>query len=163
MAALASALVVFASSSVDITHQHAITVALTARITSKGLTNLHSWPLGNPDNLAGASFPFFGAAGYAGSGGLYLGVQLGGGYSPGVLTATFTERPLKVTVAAANVVDPAVADIAVTGDLMVIAQNPNQVSVFRIQKSGSLKLLSTTTIDEQGEGLFSLSIFPNTR
>jgi len=35
--------------------------------------------------------------------------------------------------------------------------------VFRIQKSGSLKLLSTTIIDEQGEGLFSLSIFPNTR
>jgi hypothetical protein len=26
--------------------------------------------------------------------------------------------------------------------------------VFRIQKNGSLKLLSTTTIDEQGEGLF---------
>jgi len=35
--------------------------------------------------------------------------------------------------------------------------------VFRIQKNGSLKLLSTTIIDEQGEGLFSLSIFPNTR
>ncbi len=46
---------------------------------------------------------------------------------------------------------------------MVVAQYPNQISVFRIQKDGSLKLLSTTTIDEQGEGLFSLSIFPNTR
>jgi len=51
----------------------------------------------------------------------------------------------------------------VTGNLTVIAQYPNQISVFRIQKDGSLKLLSTTTIDEHGEGMFSLSIFPNTR
>jgi 6-phosphogluconolactonase (cycloisomerase 2 family) len=158
-----SALVVFASSSVDVTHQHAIPVALTARITSKGLTNPHSWPLTNSANLAEASFPFFDGAGYAGSGNLYFGVENGGGYSPGVLTTTFTERPLKLTVAAATVVDPEVADIAVTGNLMVIAQPFNQIAVFRIKKNGSLKLLSTTTIDDQGEGLFSLSIFPNTR
>jgi len=60
-------------------------------------------------------------------------------------------------------VDPDVGNIAVTGNLVVVAQPPNQIGVFRIQKSGSLKLLSTTIIDEQGEGLFSLSIFPNTR
>jgi hypothetical protein len=63
----------------------------------------------------------------------------------------------------ATVVDPDVGNIAVTGNLMVVAQPPNQIGVFRIQKNGSLKLLSTTIIDEQGEGLFSLSIFPNTR
>jgi hypothetical protein len=70
---------------------------------------------------------------------------------------------MKFTVTRATIVGPEVANIAVTGNLMVIAQYPNQIGVFRIQKNGSLKLLSTTTIDEQGEGLFSLSIFPNTR
>jgi hypothetical protein len=54
-------------------------------------------------------------------------------------------------------------NIAVTGNLMVIAEYPNQIAVFRINSDGSLTLLTTTTIDEQGEGLFSLSVFPNTR
>jgi hypothetical protein len=44
----------------------------------------------------------------------------------------------------------------------LIAEYPDQIGVFRIQTNGSLKLLSTAAIDEQGEGLFSLSIFPNT-
>jgi hypothetical protein len=42
-------------------------------------------------------------------------------------------------------------NIAVTGNLMVIAEYPNQIGVFRIQKDGSLKLLTTKSIDEQGE------------
>lgn len=62
-----------------------------------------------------------------------------------------------------NAPDGQDGNIAVTGNIMVVAQYPDQISVFRIQKDGSLKLLSTKTIDEQGEGLFSLSIFPNTR
>jgi hypothetical protein len=70
---------------------------------------------------------------------------------------------MKFTVVNATVVDPQVANIAVAENLMVVAQPPNQIGVFRIQKDGSLKLLSTTAIDEQGESLFSLSIFPNTR
>jgi len=77
--------------------------------------------------------------------------------------STFTESPMKFTVVNATVVDPQVANIAVAENLMVVAQPPNQIGVFRIQKDGSLKLLSTTAIDEQGESLFSLSIFPNTR
>jgi hypothetical protein len=71
---------------------------------------------------------------------------------------------MKFTVTNATIVNPGqVGNVAVTGNTMVVAQYPNQIGVFRIQKDGSLKLLSTATIDEQGEGLFSLSIFPNTR
>ncbi len=158
-----SRFVVVASSSVDIRHQYAIPVAVTARITAKGLSNLRAWPLKNSAGLAEGNFPFFGATGYGGSGPLYFGVMEVGGYNPGVLTVNFVEKPMSFTVTNATVVSPSVADIAVTGNTMVIAQNPDQISVFRIKKDGSLKLLSTTTIDEPGEGLFSLSIFPNTR
>jgi hypothetical protein len=158
-----SKFVVFASDAVDITRQHGVAVALTSRITSTGLVNPRVWVLKNSTSLAGAIFPFFGGGGYAGSGDLYFGVRTGGsGYNPGVLTTHFTESPLSFTVANATVVDPEVANIAVTGNVMVVAQPPDHIGVFRIQKDGSLKLLSTTTIDKQGEGLFSLSIFPNT-
>ena len=158
-----SKFVVFGSNAVDVRRQHSVPVALTARITSTGLVNPRVWVLKNAANLAAAIFPFFSAAGYAGSGDLYFGVESGGGYSPGVLTTHFTESPMGFKVTNATVVDPQVGNIAVTGNLMVVAQYPNQIAAFRIQRDGSLKLLSTTTIDEQGEGLFSLSIFPNTR
>jgi hypothetical protein len=155
---------VFASNAVDVTRQHSIAVALTARITPAGLVHPRVWVLKNSATLAAAIFPFFSAAGYAGSGDLYFGVEGGGaGYSPGVLTTHFTESPMSFEVTNATVVDPDVGNIAVTGNLMVVAQPPNQIGVFRIKKDGSLKLLSTTTVDGQGEGLFSLSIFPNTR
>jgi hypothetical protein len=114
-------------------------------------------------------FPFFSAAAYNGSGDLYFGVQgedFGGGTDAGVLTASFTEHPLSIKLENATVVNgPPHLDgnIAVTRDLMVIAEYPNQIGVFHINSDGSLTLLTTTTIDEQGEGLFSLSIFPNTR
>ncbi len=114
-------------------------------------------------NLRFNIFPFLSAAGYNGSGTIYLGVTSGGALNPGVLTADFTEKPVRFAVTNSTVARPEVGNIVVTGNLMVVAQYPNQISVFRIKKDGSLKLLSTTTIDEQGEGLFSLSIFPNTR
>ncbi len=154
---------VFASSITNITHQYGIPVALTARITSSGLTSPRIWALKNSSGLEVNYFPFFSAAGYAGSGDLYFGMENFGDSTPGVLTTHFTESPMSFTVANATVVDPQVGNIAVTGNLMVVAKPPDQIGVFRINKNGSLKLLSTTTIDEQGEGLFSLSIFPNTR
>jgi 6-phosphogluconolactonase (cycloisomerase 2 family) len=152
---------VFASTAADIRRQHAVAVALTARITSTGLVNPRVWVLKNSANLAAAIFPFFSAAGYAGSGNLYFGVWASG--PSGVLTSSFQEKPMKFTVTNAIVAGPDVGNIAVTGNLMVVAQYPNQIQVFRIKKDGSLTLLTTTTIDDQGEGLFSLSIFPNTR
>jgi hypothetical protein len=157
-----SKFVVFGSNAVDIRRQHPLPVALTARITSTGLVDPHVWVLKNSANLVSAIFPFFGAAAYAGSGDLFFGAWASGG-PPGVLTAQFTESPMGFKVTNATVVDPEVGNIAVTGNVMVVAEVPDKIGVFRIQKDGSLKLLSTTTIDEAGEGLFSLSIFPNTR
>jgi hypothetical protein len=159
---------VFASYAPNITRQSFVPVALTSRISPVGLTNPRTWNLKNSTNMYNNIFPFFDAAAYAGSGDLYFGVQGTGvdGNAPGVLTASFTEHPLSIKLKNATVVNaPQLLDgnIAVTGNVMVIAEYPNQIAVFRINSDGSLTLLSTTTIDEQGEGLFSLSIFPNTR
>jgi hypothetical protein len=160
---------VFASLALTVTRQNAFPVGLTVRITPTGLVNPRVWSLKNSTNMVNNIFPFFSAAAFSGSGDLYFGVQgedFGGGTDAGVLTASFTEHPLSIKLKNATVVnvpDRTDGNIAVTGDLMVIAQYPNQIGVFRISKDGSLKLLSTTTIDQQGEGLFSLSIFPNTR
>jgi hypothetical protein len=130
---------VFASSITNITHQYGIPVALTARISPSGLINPRIWVLKNSSDLRVNYFPFFSAAGYAGSGDLYFGVESAGqGYSPGVLTTRFTEHPMSFTVINATVIGPQVGNIAVTGTIMVIAQPPNQIGVFRIKKNGSL-------------------------
>jgi len=154
-------LVMFASFPPDV--RSTFPVMLTAQITSSGLINPKVRALTTEKDLRFNIFPFLSAAAYEGNGTIYLGVTTGGVSTPGVLTADFTEKPLHFAVTNSTVVQPQVGNIAVTGNVMVIAEYPNQIGVFRIQKDGSLKLLSTTTIDEQGEGLFSLSIFPNTR
>jgi hypothetical protein len=158
-----SRVAIFASYAPDARREHMIPVMLTAAITSKGLANPKVRSLTLEKDLRFNIFPFLSSAAYEGSGTVYLGVTTGGGSTPGILTADFTEKPVHFAVTNSTVVQPQVGNIAVTGNIMVIAEYPNQIGVFRIQKSGSLKLLSTTTIDEQGEGLFSLSIFPNTR
>ena len=158
-----SRVAIFASYAPDVRREHMIPVMLTAAITSKGLANPKVRSLTLEKDLRFNIFPFLSSAAYEGSGTVYLGVTTGGGSTPGILTADFTEKPVHFAVTNSTVVQPQVGNIAVTGNIMVIAEYPNQIGVFRIQKSGSLKLLSTTTIDEQGEGLFSLSIFPNTR
>jgi hypothetical protein len=157
--------VVLSSLALTVDRQDAFPVALTARITSTGLVNPRVWALKNSAGLVANFFTFFSAAGYAGSGEVYFGTQGQSGVEPGVLTTNFTERPLSFKVKNATMVTSQALEgnIAVTGDLMVIAEYPNQIGVFRINSDGSLTLLTTTTIDQQGEGLFSLSIFPSTR
>jgi hypothetical protein len=155
-------LVIFASFPADV--RSTFPVMLTARITPRGLTDPKVRRLPVENDLRLNTFPLLSASGYTGNGPIYLGLTSGNGqYSPGVLTASFTEKPVKFAVTNSTVANPEVGNIAVTGNTMVVAQYPNQIAVFRIKKDGSLKLLSTTTIDEQGEGMFSLSIFPNTR
>jgi len=46
---------------------------------------------------------------------------------------------------------------------MVVAEYPNQIGVFSVNPDGSLTELSTTTIKTEDPGMFSLSLFPNTR
>jgi hypothetical protein len=155
---------VFQSYAPDARRLNIVPVVLTTRITSQGLTNPTVRTLPIQDDLRAGDFPFLSAGAYEGSGIVYLGVFSDGGQSsPGVLTADFTEKPVHFAVTSSTVANPEVGNIAVTGNTLVMAQYPNQISVFRIKKDGSLKLLSTTTINEQGEGLFSLSIFPDKR
>ena len=158
---------VFASIGEDARRQHPLPVAITTRITPQGLVSTRIWNLKNSAGLFANYFPFFGASAYTGLGAMYFAIQGQPGLNPGVLTANFNEHPLSIKLNSAVTIENGPEDldgnIAVTANLIVIAQYPKQISVFRIKKSGSLTLLSTTTIDEQGEGLFSLSVFPNTR
>jgi 6-phosphogluconolactonase (cycloisomerase 2 family) len=154
----------FSSFAPDVRRERMVPLMLTAQITPEGLVNPLVKNLTLENDLRLNIFPFMGAAAYKGSGQVYLGVTSGNGqYNAGVLTADFTEKPVKFAITNSTVANPEVGNIAVTGNTLVMAQYPNQISVFRIKKNGSLKLLSTTTLNEQGEGLFSLSIFPNTR
>lgn len=141
--------------------------AMTAEITATGLVNPRAWPLANSERIVGAWYPFLSAAAYAGSGPLYFGAIGTGNQKQyaGILTATFTEKPLSIALTTGTVIHPPdISDcaIAVTGNLVVIAQYYNQIAVFKINADGSVTPLSTT-VDSDAGSLFSLSLFPNTR
>lgn len=135
---------------------------LTANLTSKGLTNPQVWSLPNSVNVGGGEgFPFFSAAGYSGSGYLYVGISGFPPQLPGVTTVSFTESPLDLKVANTTVVESSSmvdAAIAATGNTMVILEPPNVIGVFRINTDGSITPLTTTESNAS-----SLSIYPNTR
>lgn len=136
-------------------------IAIVCRLTPTGLINPRGWSLySHGGQVVGANqTPFFGAAGYVGSGNLYFGMQ------HGVVTTSFVEKPLRISVTNATLIAPTFADgaIAATGDLMVVAEYPNQIGVFSVSADGSLTELSATTLQGNGVLMFSLSIFPNTR
>jgi hypothetical protein len=142
--------------------------AYVARITPTGLKDLRMWVLASPQQAAQNTIPFFSAAGYGGAGNLYFGA-IGGGSEKtpsAVITTNFTESPLTLSVVSITQIDsPQFRDgaIAATGDIMVVAEFPNQIGVYQINPDGSLTQLSTTTVTGNEIGLFSLSIFPNTR
>jgi hypothetical protein len=135
-----------------------VPIAFSARLSNGPLGQLRAWSLYNSSNVSGNNLPFFSASGYAGSGNLFFGMD------NGVVTANFTENPLKISVTSA--IDfPSIigGGIAVTGNLLIQAVYPNQISVFLINSDGSLTPLTTTQLDYSDIGLFSLSVFPETR
>jgi hypothetical protein len=152
--------VVFASG-VSSGVRHGTQIAITCEVTSAGLINPRGWSLYSPAGLelGPDQIPFFNAAGYAGSGNLYFGMQYG------AMTTSFKERPLKIEVTNTTLIIPPVYDgaIAVAGGLMVVAEYPNQIGVFSINADGSLTELSTATLNGEKVAMFSLSIFPSTR
>jgi WD40 repeat protein len=157
--------VVFASNWTS-PNQAIIPIAISALITPSGFKQSRGWSLKNDALLGQNSVPFFSAAGFEGSGNIYFGTVGNSGF-PGVITANFSEKPLKIDFTAATAVDIPfgyfVGAIAATGNTMVIAEYPNEIGVYRINQDGSLTQLSTTTVTGNEIGVFSLSVFPNTR
>ncbi len=133
--------------------------AFSARITNQGFEQPQQWNLLNSAHVVGNNVPFLSAAAYAGSGNLYFGI------SNGVVTTNFTENPFKIAVSNATEILPTESDaaIAVTGNMLIMAEYPNQIGVFAINQDGSLSELSTTVLNGQDTGITSLSIFPATR
>ncbi len=135
--------------------------AFTAKITPQGLTGFKAFSLANPNGLKQNTAPFLSAAAYAGSGNLYFGFS----HPAGAMTANFTENPATVApINSTSISPPGGYDgsIAVTGNIMVVAEYPNVVGVFRINSDGTLSPLSTNTV-AGATGLISISLFPATR
>jgi hypothetical protein len=157
-----SKLVIFAGSFFN--GENVWPVALSANISPAGLTGLRGWSLWNKAGL-GEDFeenfvPFFGASGYSGSGSLYFGL------GNGVITTAFEEKPEKISVVNATTIQfPELlgAAMAVSGNVLVQSQYPNELLTFSINSDGSLTLLSTTTLTDRLDSMFSFSLFPNTR
>jgi hypothetical protein len=133
--------------------------AFSAQITNQGFVHPRQWDLVNSAHVGGNNVPFLSANAYEGSGNLYFGM------GNGVETTNFTENPPKITLSNTTEILETKSDaaIAVTGNMLVMAEYPNQIGVFMINQDGSLSELSTTTLNSQYLGITSLSIFPSTR
>lgn len=163
-----------ASSGIDFTRDSKIAVfaavqtVYLARITPTGLKDPRSWILTTRQQANGIANPFFSAAGYNGSGNLYFGA-IGGGIQSlpsAVITTNFTEKPPSITLTNITQIDsPKLQDgaIAATGNIMVVAEFPNEIGVFQINADGSLTQRTSTTVTGNDVGAFSLSVFPITR
>jgi len=140
--------------------QGSLPVAYAANITPAGLVRPRIWSLKNSQAANGNNVAFFSTDGYDGSGSLFFGM------ANGVVTANFTEKPVKITPTNATLIQATLQGngaTAVLGNLMIIAEIPNQIGVFSINSDGSLSELSTAIIPQSNAGMFSLSVFPNSR
>lgn len=142
---------------------------LAASITPGGLKNETVIKLNNTGNLStNANVPFLNAAGYHGAGALFLGICGGGpGTQPGIVTTVFSEGRRTVRVIAATPIEsPEQVDglIASAGKFMVISEWPNVLQVFTINPDGTLTPTAQgPVINENGDGVYSFSIFPESR
>jgi hypothetical protein len=139
-----------------------LSTALFAEITANGLVGPRVALLKNSLGIGEPNCPFFSAAGYRGSGDLYVG--MGGGPPTGLLTALVNEKPPSLVVRNATVTGGSHFQgvIAVTGNLMITALYPNQIGVFSINGDGSLTQVNLIT-DPNAVALTSLSVFPSVR
>lgn len=129
---------------------------LTASLGTSGvLTNPQLWDLPNSQNLVFSNTVFLSAGAYEGSGFLYVGMVFG------VVTATFTESPLSITVTNSTTIPNYGGGLAGTGKTLVITESPQTLGTFRINSDGSLTPLSTVT-DIGGAPIWP-TIYPNTR
>lgn len=144
-----SKIVVFGNSSIQAS-------VLTASLGTNGfLTNPQLWDLPNSQNLVFSNAVFLSAGAYEGSGFLYVGMVFG------VVTATFTESPLSITVTNSTTIPNYGGGLAGTGKILVITESPQTLATFRINSDGSLTPLSTVT-DTGGAPIWP-TIYPNTR
>lgn len=137
--------------------------AAIAHITSQGLANPSFWSLKNSSLLPYPASVFLSASAFAGSGDLFFGMS-GNGRPNGVVTTTFNENPLSISVTNSTVISPPqeAGNIAITGQWAVIAEYPSQIGVFLINPDGSLTEVSTTMLNAE-PGIISLTVFPVTR
>jgi hypothetical protein len=142
---------------------------LAAEITPTGLTHATYFSLANTGSLTfNDNVPFLSAAGYKGSGPLYLGFSgTGSGSQPGVVTATLSEAHKTITGKAATPISSPVdyqGLIAATGNLMVVSEWFNTLQVFTINSNGTLTATAQGPVsNSSANGAYSFFIYPNTR
>jgi len=144
---------------------------LSANLSTKGISNPQFWDLTNSAGVGNVNVPFLSAAAYStGSGPLYLGAS---GYGPdgvpsGEITASFTEKPLNITVTNSTLItnaDEYQFTLAATGSTMLTAEYPNSLNSYHINSDGSITLLQSTTDQQANSGGSGLNFvfYPNTR
>ena len=138
--------------------------AISMAITPTQLGHPRDWIFnqGVVHNLDYNGSVFFDKQAFAGSGKLYFGT-VGDDGNCGVITTEFTEMPLKIEESSTPVISTYDGAIAVTDNVMVIAEYPNKIGVYAINLDGSLSLLSATTVQNPQAAQVSVSLFPNTR
>ena len=147
--------------------------ALTANITLSGLTNPQVWDLSNSAGASNNNVPWLSPGAYStGSGYLYFGMSgfQSSGLIPGVVTASFTESPVNITVVDSIAInnptefDGRIETVAKTptGGGLVVAEWFTTLGTFKINTDGSLTSLHQTT-DTQADGGLSFSVYPPSR
>jgi len=147
--------------------------ALTANITASGLASPREWDLTNSSNVANNNVPWLSPGAYStGQGFLYFGMS---GFEspsllPGVVTASFKESPLNISVVNSYLINNPVqfdgrietTAKTVTGSGLIVAEWFNTLETFKINANGSLTSLHQTT-DTQANGGLSFSVYPPSR
>jgi Lactonase, 7-bladed beta-propeller len=142
---------------------------LAAVITPTGLKHPTYFHMANTGSLStNDNVPFLSAAGYKGSGALYLGFSGNGtGTQPGVVTAEFSESGKSIKGMASTPISSPVdyqGLIASSGNLMVVSEWFNSLQVFKINSDGTLTATAQGPVaNANANGAYSFFLYPNNR
>jgi hypothetical protein len=147
------------------------TSVLTANIAASTLSSPLVFNIANIAGTLNPNVPYFSQAGAAGNGELFVGMS-GAPFSTGEVTTNFTSIPTIAVSGLGNAVTTgsgymgAIRTYGATGvgagGMMVMAVYPNILQPAKIGAGGVITLLAPT-IDVNGVGLLSISIYPATR
>jgi len=146
---------------------------LTATVRSTGLANPAEWDFTNSAGVQNITMPVVSPTCTATSKSCLI-FWAGSGFfsftqpeQPGIVTTTFTEKPLKLTVTQSTAIGSAIdfqlisniALVGPTGNWLILVQGPDNILVYPVDKNGKLGKLASATTDTNAIQLTSLSVF----
>ena len=147
--------------------------ALSANISTAGLSNPQIFTLNNSANVGNSTTPVFSAQSYPhGDGGMLF--NMSGYFSPvensGVVAAVINSTGPTVKVVGSTLIATpntscggCTGSLRIHGNLAVIAVLPNLINVYNIDAATGALTLLKSNIDANATSLVSLDVYPNTR